>query len=234
MEELVPRTVIEEGHPTSGDPVIPIARPFERPGSVRAGCWRDCSFSVASMGRRPRLRLRGPGSRLAEKGPVHGARNQESGHIEGRTAPPVRARRSAPGPSILRDATRVGAVSGRARNLPPAAPALRAVDGAARSLAGDLQDLPDRGSRLPGAGDPGALRPACSLPGPLLAGRSPCSWPSRSAGLFWVFGTEVAAIVLGLSAVLIGRLLPADLLDRPRRRLWPLLGAVLACRAAGT
>ena len=49
MEESVPRTLIEEGHPTSGDPVIPIARPFERPGSVRAGRWRDCLILRARM-----------------------------------------------------------------------------------------------------------------------------------------------------------------------------------------
>jgi len=49
MEESVPRTYVKEGHPTSGDPVIPIARPFERPGSVRAGRWRDCPFSRARM-----------------------------------------------------------------------------------------------------------------------------------------------------------------------------------------
>ena len=51
MEESVPRTFVEEGHPTSGDPVIPIARPCERPGSDRAGRRRDGASSAARMGR---------------------------------------------------------------------------------------------------------------------------------------------------------------------------------------
>ena len=102
-----------------------------------------------------------------------------------------------------------GPLSGRARNVPPQPAAVSAQLRVSGPASVGLQGLPDRGTRLPGPRlpDPGDARLAgacrCTT-SPRSAGRSRSSSAVSIVGLFWVFGIQVAAIVLAFATVLIG------------------------------
>ena len=120
-------------------------------------------------------------------------RSHPGSHRTAGTCPPIAPRRRRPRGMRIGEGLYAGEPETCRRQL---LPFLR-IDGTARAAAGGLQGIPDRGPGLPGAGHPDGLAPCPSTTWPPTAGRSPCSWRSRSAGLFWVFGTEVAAIVAG-------------------------------------
>ena len=202
-EEPVPALFIEEDTPL---PAIPSSRSLDLasvPDPLVPACRRDRFILRGEHGRIRAVAAAARDRDLPRRGRFMGTEIKSP--VTSRRAPTAGSSPSSGRPSVdPRRATRVGAVSRRARGLPPPAPALLPVDGSARAPAGHLQDLPDRGPRLPGAGDPGARPPCPSTTWPPTAGRSTLFVAASIAGLFWVFGTEVAAIVLGLSAVLIG------------------------------